>query len=316
MGTADAAKVHLQDGSVVIGSIIGLTDGDDLIVDTEYMDEVVIEWDAVDRIADTDILDIELYDGTRYAGKLSREGSDVEIDGDSLRRVSAGDIYEVQEYNETILDGFSAETSLGMNLIRGNNRVTQISVGAEVGYEDQNFETRLRGTSIVNEQVDAGDTRRSTLTGSYAQKFNKGWQAIGSLQFETDEQQGLDRRTLLAGGIGKRVLNVRAHRLELFAGLAHNVERFSGIPEATSLEGLFGTRYRMRSFADIDASVMVLPSLEESDRLRVQFDAVLSFDLYSDLDFQLTVYDRYDSQPPAGNEKNDTGVTLGLSWEY
>jgi hypothetical protein len=25
---------------------------------------------------------------------------------------------------------------------------------------------------------------------------------------------------------------------------------------------------------------------------------------------------RYDSDPPAGNKKNDSGLTLGLSWDY
>jgi putative salt-induced outer membrane protein YdiY len=79
---------------------------------------------------------------------------------------------------------------------------------------------------------------------------------------------------------------------------------------------LLETRYRMRSFADIDATLLVLPELEENDRVRVQFDASLSFDLYSDFDFKMTVYDRYDSQPPVANEKNDYGVTLGLSWSY
>ena len=50
--------------------------------------------------------------------------------------------------------------------------------------------------------------------------------------------------------------------------------------------------------------------------MRVQFDGSLSFDIFSDLDFKLTVYDRYDSQPPEGNDTNDTGLTLGLSWSY
>ena len=40
---SDAAEIHLADGSVIVGSIISLTDGEDLVVDTEYMDEVVIE---------------------------------------------------------------------------------------------------------------------------------------------------------------------------------------------------------------------------------------------------------------------------------
>ena len=316
IGTADAASVHLKDGSIVVGSIIGLTDGADLRVDTEHMDEVVIAWDAVELVTDTKVLDVELFDGRRFAGTLSRSGADVEVSGDSPLEIVASDVFEIQEYRESILDGFSAETSLGMNLVRGNNRVTQVSIGAGVGYDDQNFTTQLRATTIVNEQTGAGDTRRSTLTGSYAQKFDKGWQAIGSLQFEADEQQGLDGRTLLAAGIGKRVLNQRKHRLELFTGLALNAERFENVPSVETLEGLLGSTYRMRSFADIDATLLVLPSLEDSDRVRVQFDAVMNFDLYADLDFQITVYDRYDSQPPAGNDKNDTGLTLGLSWSY
>lgn len=51
-------------------------------------------------------------------------------------------------------------------------------------------------------------------------------------------------------------------------------------------------------------------------RLRAEFDASLSIELLEDLDFKLTVYDRYDSDPPEGNDTNDTGLTLDLSWSY
>lgn len=44
--------------------------------------------------------------------------------------------------------------------------------------------------------------------------------------------------------------------------------------------------------------------------------AVIEVELFADLDFKLTVYDRYDNQPPPGNDSNDTGLTLGLSWSY
>ncbi len=315
-GAANAASVHLKDGSIIVGSIIGLSDGDDLLLDTEHMDEVIIEWSSVTHVSDTEIVDVELFDGRRFAGTLRRDGESIEIDGESVIKVAADEVYWIEEYNETIWEGFSASTDLGMNIVRGNSRVTQVSIGAGLGYDDQNFEINLRGTTIVNEQVDAQDTRRSTLTGSYAHKYGGGWEAIGSLQFEADEQQDLDGRTLLAGGIGKRVYNRRKHRLELYAGMAINSERFSGLPKNETLEGLVGTRYRMRSFADIDATLSVFPNLEESDRVRVQFDASLSLDLYRDLDFKVTVYDRYDSRPPAGNDKDDYGATLGLSWSY
>ena len=48
----------------------------------------------------------------------------------------------------------------------------------------------------------------------------------------------------------------------------------------------------------------------------MQADAGLSVGLYEDFDFKVTLYDRYDSEPPTGNENNDYGITLGLRWEY
>lgn len=314
VGTSIAATVHLKDGSVIVGSILELNDGDDLIVDTEYMDEVVIEWDAVDRLSESGALDVELFDGRRFSGQLVRDGADISLSGNTGQEFTADEIYQIREFRADFWDGLSVDTNLGMNLVRGNNRVTQVSFGAGLGFENQSYETLLRGTSILNEQENAGDTRRTTLSGSYAHKYDDGWQAFGRMQFESDEQQGLDGRTLLAGGLGKRVQNSRRHRVELYAGLALNAERFEGLPDVETLEGLLGGTYRMRSFADLDATLLLLPSLEESNRLRAQFDAILSFDLYSDLDFLITVYDRYDSQPPVGNDKNDTGITLGLSW--
>ncbi len=297
---ADAAEFHLVDGSVVIGSIVRLTDGEDLVVDTEHMDEVVIEWASVTQLRNTEVVDVELFDGRRFAGQLKREGADIEISGDPSVRVAADNVYWIEEYNETFRDGFSAETDLGMNIVRGNNQVTQLSVGAGLGYDGQRFETSLRASTIINEQVESTDTRRSTLTGSYTHKFKGGWRAIGSLQFEADEQQDLDGRTVLAGGLGKPVFNERRHRLVLFSGLAINQERFSGLPRNETLEGLVGGIYRMRSFADIDASLTVFPNLEDDERVRVEFDASMSFDLYNDLDFKITVYESFLSLSAGG----------------
>ena len=67
---------------------------------------------------------------------------------------------------------------------------------------------------------------------------------------------------------------------------------------------------------DIDLSLNIFPNLDQSGRVRSQFDGSLSLDVVSDLDLKLTVYNRYDSQPPAGNDKMDSGMTLGLSWSY
>lgn len=317
--TADAAEVHLSDGSVIIGTILSLVDNEDLIVDTEYMDKVTIEWKAVEKVSGTQVIEVELFNGQRLFGEVAVDAENLSIVGDETTVTLPRDrVFAIAEVNETFWEGLEAYTDLSMNITRGNNETTQLSFGGGVGYVGRNFETSIDATSTINEQTDGQDLRRATLASNYTYRLPRSWQASGLLQFESDEQQGLDLRTLVGGAIGNRVYNQRHVRFDLFSGLVLNSEEFVGQARTESLEGLLGAAYRLRGRrgVDIDASLAILPSLTEGGRVRGQFDGSLSFDLFSDLDFKVTVYDRYDSDPPAGNETNDTGFTLGLSWTY
>ena len=319
VGAADAAEINLRDGSVVIGTILSLTDSEDLVVDTEYMDEVVIEWQAVEKVQGTQVIEVELFNGERLFGEIVVDEKGISIIGSETTVTLPRDrVYSLAEVNESFWEGLSLYTDVGMNVVRGNNEVTQLSFGAGVGYDGRDFETSVDATTIINEQTEGQDLRRATLAGNYTYRLPRNWQASGLLQFESDDQQGLNLRTLVGGALGNRVYNQRRMRIDLHGGLVVNSEEFEGQPRNESLEGLLGGVFRLRSARgiDIDASLWVLPSLEQSDRVRLQFDGSLSIDLFADLDFKLTVYDRYDSQPPEGNDTNDTGVTLGLSWSY
>ena len=305
--------------AVVIGTILSLTDSEDLVVDTEYMDEVVIEWQAVEKVQGTQVIEVELFNGERLFGEIVVDEKGISIIGSETTVTLPRDrVYSLAEVNESFWEGLSLYTDVGMNVVRGNNEVTQLSFGAGVGYDGRDFETSVDATTIINEQTEGQDLRRATLAGNYTYRLPRNWQASGLLQFESDDQQGLNLRTLVGGALGNRVYNQRRMRIDLHGGLVVNSEEFEGQPRNESLEGLLGGVFRLRSARgiDIDASLWVLPSLEQSDRVRLQFDGSLSIDLFADLDFKLTVYDRYDSQPPEGNDTNDTGVTLGLSWSY
>ncbi len=318
LSAIDAAEVYLTDGSVVVGTIKSLADGEDLDVDTEHMDVVTIEWDAIDEIRGTQTVDVELFDGRRIQGKIILNEDGLSVIGEDTQIVQLAEVFAIDEVNDTFWEGLDVYTDLGMNIIRGNNQVTQVSFGGGVDYSARNFEISIDGTTIINEQTDAQDTRRATLSGVYAHKLGNNWTGIGLLQFESDDQQGLNGRSLFGGALGKRIYNRRRMRLTLFAGLALNSEDFEGEPRTKTPEGLLGAAYRLRAARgiDFDASLFVFPNLETSGRVRIQFDSTLSIDLFADFDFKLTFYDRYDSDPPIGNEKNDYGLTVGLSWSH
>ncbi len=313
---ANAAELQLRDGSVIVGKVLRLVDGSDLVIDTAHMDEVTIEWDFVDRLGGTRTLIIELYDGRRLRGNLNLENGQLRIEGDSLLTVAPSAVFSIAELTTNLVEAVEAYTTLGLNLVRGNNRVTQASLGAGFSYDDSDYEVNTSATTFLNEQTQTEDTRRTSFSADYRHNYAYGWGATAFYQYESDEQQNLDRRSLLAGAIGKRVVNNRVHRLELLGGLAVNDEKFNGLAAETSDEALFGSRYRLRSTADLDAVLILFPNLEQSERYRVQFDASINIDLVADLELNLTVYDRYDSEPPQADDKRDSGVTLGLRWEY
>jgi hypothetical protein len=157
MSAVNAAEVYLKDGSIVIGTIQGLADGEDLDVDTEYMGVVTIEWDGIDQIRGTRIVDVELFDGRRIFGKIVLNEDGLSIIGDDTQIVQLTEIFEINEVNETFWESLDVYTDLGTNVIRGNNQVTQLSFGGGIGYNARNFEVSIDGTTIINEQTNAQD---------------------------------------------------------------------------------------------------------------------------------------------------------------
>ena len=203
---ANAAEVRLKDGSVVIGTILSLLDSEDLVVDTEYMDEVTIEWEAVESIRGSQVIEVELFNGQRLFGEVMLDDKGISIVGDDTTVTLPRDrIFAIAEVNESFWEGLDVYTDVGMNIVRGNNEVTQLSLGAGIGYDGRNFETSADATTIINEQTEGQDLRRATLAGSYTYRLPRNWQASGLLQFESDDQQGLNLRTLYGAAIGNRV---------------------------------------------------------------------------------------------------------------
>ena len=316
--TSEASEVRLRDGSVVVGEILNLVNGEDLIIDTEFMDKVTIEWDAIESVKDTKPVVVELFNGVRITGPMFLDGEGVRIGSADAEPINTEAIFAIEQVNQAVWDGISTYTDVGWNIVRGNNTVTQLSVGAGVSYDGPVFETRLEGTAIVNEQVDAQDTRRETVSAFYTYFFHQTWSVTGLYSFEADEQQGLEGRQLIGAALGNRVINNRRFRLTLNGGLVLNSEDFDQTPREESIEALLSTAVRWRSPNDIDldATLSLLPNLEQRGRMRATFDVTMSMDLFKDLDFKLTGYSRYDSDPPLGNAKNDYGTKLGLSWEW
>jgi len=212
-------------------------------------------------------------------------------------------------------DRLDLEASGGFNLARGNSRTTSMRLdGGAVYSHDHGASTRLDLSTTINEQQNAEDTRRSTLDLSH-----KYWGSAGRLTFdssirlEENEVSKLDFRTIVAAALGYRIIKSPRNRLELFAGLAWVSEDFVGRSREENLDSILGFEYRLNFDRTRFGSVLVLfPSTD--GRTLANLDGKLSIELVKKLDFRVTYYGRYDSNPPVATEEYDYGFTLGLGW--
>lgn len=312
--SASAAEFRLKDGSVVYGSILRLVDGQDLVVDTSHMGEVTLEWDALQRFDETSVLEVELFDGSRFLGSLMLEQGLLKITGEDPREIAPASVFTISEVKFGFWDRVGLYVDLGLNLVRGNSRVTQYNLGAGVTYDAPGVDISLDAVTFLNEQEETENTRRTSVSGQYTRQLLTNSSLIGLLEYEADDQQELDGRLVLGGALGQRLLNNRQQRVELFAGFALNSEDYAQSSADESTEVVLGARYRMRMAADIDATLLHFRNLEDQDRYRNQFDATLTVELASDFDLSMTAYDRFDSAPPGGVGKSDYGIVLGLRW--
>jgi hypothetical protein len=106
-----------------------------------------------------------------------------------------------------------------------------------------------------------------------------------------------------------------------FIGISGNQEWAVGTGEGTlSAEAMIGADWRTFRFrkpeTSLVTSLVVLPSLTETDRYRLDYSITLKVEVISDLTVDLTYYANLDTKPPGEGEKTDTGISMSFGYKF
>ena len=63
---------------------------------------------------------------------------------------------------------------------------------------------------------------------------------------------------------------------------------------------------------DLDTSVTMFPGLTNFGDLRVQYDLTFAWEMFADVDWELSFYADYDSAAPDEGSETDYGINTGL----
>jgi len=325
--------VWLTNGDRITGEIKQLEHGK-LRVGTDSMGQILVEWDDISRIESEHQFQFERTDGTRITGTIEKTPEQHEItlvDDEQTVSFTHENVVRISQIEDAFWDRLKGSLTFGYSFTKASD-VAQGNLGFRATHRTEVRSFTLDGSTIITSDQANEDTQRSNLSLSTTRFRSNRWFNSYSLGFESNDELGLDLRSSVGAGVGRYLIQTNTSELSLIGGLLGTSENLGAVPDTglgdaevkssqESLEGMLGVDYSRYIFddptVDLSTKLYVFPSITDSGRTRAQFDLNLRWELISDLFWDLTYYNTFDSAPPSGSTStNDYGVVTSVGYSF
>ncbi|MDX2034641.1 MAG: DUF481 domain-containing protein [Blastocatellia bacterium] len=324
-----ADEVKLKNGDRLTGTIVK-ADGKTLTIKTDYAGAVTISMEAIDRIASEQPLYVALSDGKTVLGAVSTGEGKYSVEPKDAARVTgeAAAIQAIrskpeQEAYERLqrpswLDLWNGGLDFGYSLTTGNTRTNNLALGSNLNRVTRRDKTSLYAAYINAKNKTKGVTETTANAirggGRYEIGISNRMTAFGFADFEYNQIQLLDLRSVLGGGLGYYAVRNERTQLQVFGGASWNRENFATGLNRNSGEVLLGEDLTVKLSDRVlfRERLQFFPNMTDRGEYRVTFDSSLSTKLTSWLSWNVTASNRYITNPVPGAKNNDLLLTTGV----
>ena len=316
--------IYLTNGDRLTGEIKTLERGM-LLVKTDSIGTLYVEWTAVDHVVTDKTMQLELINGRRIESSLD-EGETRQtltaVKGESKQEINIDEVVRIDQLrvDRSFFQRLEGKVGLGLSYTKGS----------EIGQFYFLGNTRYR--KVESEYVVNWNTIRTIRPGSNTERANIDlfyrrfkenrwfWTLLGGL--DKNEELGIDLRTTAGGGIGRFLKKSNNFQFSLTGGIVGTAENtIEGAENATNMDGMIAGDLAFLRFntpkSNFRTSLRVWPSITDSGRVRANWDASLGQEVFTaDFSLDLTFYATYDSRPPAGAAGDDYGVVTSINYTY
>lgn len=339
VATLTADQVILKNGDRVTGEVLSKT-GETLTLKSQHFGTISVKWEEVREIATDEPVTVVLSGGDSVKAPVATKDSQVIFDTPDRREqpVPLAEVVTLrgpseQAAYERLLDAnwgelWTGTISFGISGTQGNAETRTLTTGFGATRVTRTDKTTLYMNAInaaaLVDGVEAATAR--AIRGGLAYSHNVGDRLFmnGFNDYEFDRFQNLDLRTVFGGGLGYTVWTGERGRFDLQGGGAWNRERFAAhTPDEAftrhSAEAYFGDdlTYKLTSVTALTQSMRFFPNISNSGAYRANFDLAATTRLFKWLNWNISVSDRYLSNPIPGRRKNDflytTGIGIGFA---
>ncbi|HEY6327752.1 MAG TPA: DUF481 domain-containing protein [Blastocatellia bacterium] len=328
LNPAWADQVTLKNGDRVTGSIVK-KDGNSLTIKTDQFGVITTSWDQVDSIRTDKPLNVVLQDGRTVQGMLVSSGGKVEVATASttvsvtpaeiatIRDAGEQEVYERLQ-NPSWVQLWAGTATVGFAGTAGNAKTLTFTTGvnaARVTNTDKTsvYLTIIKASALVNGK---SDETAQAVRGGIGYNHNLTPRLFANVfnDWEYDKFQNLDLRFVLGGGLGFHAIRTGRSQLDLLGGAGYNHSHFSTPLTRNAAELYWGDDYALKvnSVTSLVQSYRMFNNLTDAGIYRVNFDVGASTKLSKWLNWNISLSDRYLSEPAPGRKTNDFLYTTGL----
>jgi len=328
-----ADQVTLANGDRITGSVLH-SDTKTLVMKTDTAGELTLKWDSIAAISAPGPLTIGLGDGQTIVGAVetangkfnvtTKTAGVVATSKESIQFIRNADEQakaqaEIDHFrNPRLVDLWVGNLDLGFAASRGNANTETLTLSTNAARSTTRDKISVYYASIFSSSDFSGGTTQTTANSkrggvSYNLNLNKKAFVFGTVDLESDQFQDLDLRFSPAGGGGYHAIDTKPTQLDLRVGAAANREFFSTGLNRTSAELLLGDNFahKFSSATHVEQKLDFFSNLSNSGEYRMNFDISGVTVVRKWLSWQLTISDRYLSNPVVGRKKNDAIFSTG-----
>jgi putative salt-induced outer membrane protein YdiY len=315
--------VILVNGNAVTGELKTLDFGS-LKYSTDSMGTVQIDWEDIVSFSSTQSLQVESVDGTRYFGSV-RPGNEnfritVMTASGPIDLPMRGVVRIVPiETDENFWQRLDGSLAFGFNTQK-SSEVSTLNLAFDTQYRTLTYLLGMSVNSSVTDQPSEETSARQNAGFNYQRFRDNRWFTEWFLQWESNDELGIDSRVLVGGAIGRYLIQTNLHQFSVTGGLNATRENFvGGTEDETNAEGRLQIKYLHRNLApesSLSFTTNVYPLLEDLSSYRAETDLSFRREVIEDLFLDVTLYRSYLSDPPEGAVSTDYGLTTSLGYSF
>lgn len=328
LSTAWADQIVMKNGDRVTGSIIK-QDGQTITVKTANFGIVTAPWDQVESLTSDQQVSVVLKDGKTLLGTVATSEGKLEVaTKDAKLDVSPGEVAGIRNADEQkayerllkpgLLQLWLGGASLGWAGTNGNAKTLTLTTSFNAARVTNTDKTSIDFNLIKASALINGKTASTAqaVRGGVGYDHNVSPRLFVNVfnNYEYDRFENLDLRFVIGGGFGFHAVKGERSKLDLLGGADYSRSSFSTPLTRNAAEAFWGDEYALKltGTSSLIQSFRMFNNLSDTGEYRMNGDVGFATKLKGWLTWNLSLSDRYLSNPAPGRKTNDWRYATGL----